>query len=137
MKRLLSGLVPRVRVVDRVPRERDFWGAGAGTIPGPPPVPRAHGLSRVPLGECRDPDHSGLHRLVTEYPSIEPNDRSWMGQDVEVIYLEKQRLLEENRSLRRGSSEHRTNLRAFVCIGFMCGVAFLWVLAVLLGGRPW
>jgi hypothetical protein len=91
----------------------------------------------VEFHACSDPEHRGLDRLVREFPAIVPGDTSWAGPGVEVLYLEKQRLLEENRALRLGRAEHRSNLRASVCIGFACGVAFLYALAVLLGGRPW
>ena len=114
----LRALLPWVDLVD------------AGRVPlGPQPL-------AFP-GECHDPEHRGLDRLVRDFPAIEPGDTSCFGPGVEVLYLEKQRLLEENRDLRLGRAEYRSTLRSSVCIGFACGVAFLYALAVLLGGRPW
>jgi hypothetical protein len=79
-------------------------------------------------GACNDRDHRGLRRLVTEFPKIEPGDTSWAGQDVALLYLEKQRLLEENRELRLGRARSWRDLRDVVVItsvSFLLFVLFL------------
>jgi hypothetical protein len=123
VRRLLSQVtegarefVPRIRIVDAAEK------AGAQQQPG-----------LAVDGECHDSDHRGLRRLVTDYPSIDPGDTSWADQDVAVLYLEKKRLLAENRELRLGRADYRSNLWASVFIGFACGLGFIWALGVLLG----
>jgi hypothetical protein len=86
-------------------------------------------MSSALAGECNDHDHRGLRRLVTEFPRIEPGDTSWAGQDVAVLYLEKQRLLEENRELRRGRAR---SWRDLVDVVVITTVSFLMVVIFLL-----
>jgi hypothetical protein len=75
--------------------------------------------------ECHDPDHVGLRRLITEYGSIEPGDTSWAGNEVALIYLEKQRLLEENRALRMGTRRSFRDFVDVVAITTVSAVLFL------------
>lgn len=54
-------------------------------------------------GDCRDPDHRGLRRLLVEWPSVDA-DTSWMGADVETLHLVTARLIRENKELMRGGA---------------------------------
>jgi hypothetical protein len=111
-------LLPRIRIVE-----------AAARVQAPARL--------VVEGECHDPAHRGLERLVREYPSIDPDDTSWAGQEVELLHLQLQRLIAENRDLQLGRRDRSANFRAAFAIGAAAGIGFLWVLAVLLGGRPW
>lgn len=59
-------------------------------------------------GECRDPDHRGLRRLLVEWPAVEA-DTAWMGADVETLHLVTARLIKENKELMRGSSQQHSD----------------------------
>lgn len=83
-------------------------------------------------GECKDPDHAGLRRLITNEPPVDVNDLSWMGQDVETLHYLIRRLIQENKDFWNGTVRRSmdtfsvTFAIASACLLVGVTLGFLW-----------
>lgn len=94
-------------------------------------------LAATYAGECKDPDHAGLRRMLTSMEFTEKADRGYMGQDVEVLHLLLTRVIQENKEHWKGTIEREAD-RLSVIIGVSISVLLVgFVLGFIIfgGGR--